>query len=298
MKLKKTLKWGLFIFIILFVISTSYLVGTFQKVKISYDKTQITTKMNNKKVLKNLEPVSFLILGIDEREGDKGRSDTILVGTIDPNKNEGFLISLPRDTRVMIPSLNKKDKINHAYAFGGIDLATETVESFLDVPINFVAKINIVGFSQIIDLIGGITVNNPTEFSYNQNKFHKGKIRLSGKSALNYIKMRKADSEGDFGRQKRQQLVLNGLMNEITSGKSILDLTSISTIIGNNLETNIKIENIQKLQNDYTGGFKAAKQMTLSKGTEKKINGVYYYEPNTNELNTIKKQLHEQLNTK
>lgn len=294
MKKRNVLKWTLFLLLIVFIIVGAYIFSTFQKVKTSYDNTQITLNNEavNKDSLKKKQSISFLVLGVDEREGDRGRSDTILVGAINPNNNEGILISVPRDLRVTIPTIEGKDKINHAYAFGGTKLATETVENLFDLSINFVATTNMEGFSQLIDLVGGITVNNKYEFTYNGHLFAEGDIHLSSENALDYIKMRKDDPEGDFGRQNRQKDVLNGLVNELSSSKTMLDLPSISTIIGNNLETNVQISNVQQLQKDYLDGFKAAKQLSFTKGEDKKIEGIYYYEANKEELESITEQLH------
>lgn len=299
MKKRNIIKWTLFTLLILFIIVGAYIFSTFQKVKNSYDNTQITLNNEhvNKEILESNKAISFLVLGVDEREGDRGRSDTILVGAINPNTDEGILISVPRDLRVKIPTIEGKDKINHAYAFGGSKLATETVENLFDLSINFVATTNMEGFSQLIDLVGGITVNNNNEFTYNGQLFEEGDINLSSTNALDYIKMRKDDPEGDFGRQKRQKAVLNGLVNELSSSKSVLDLTSISTIIGNNLETNVQLSNVQQLQQDYLDGFKNSKQVTFTKGQDKKIEGIYYYEANKTELQSITKQLHSIINT-
>lgn len=298
MKRKKVLKWILFTLFILFIMASAYIFNTFKKVKTSYNDTQITLNNDavNKDILDNKKAISFLVLGVDERAGDQGRSDTILVGAINPNTNKGLLISVPRDLSVSIPTVAEKDKINHAYAYGGSKLATKTVEKLFDIPLNFVATTNMEGFSQLIELVGGITVNNKQEFSYNGHQFDEGTIRLSSKNSLDFIKMRKDDPEGDFGRQNRQKLVLNGLVNELTSSKTVLDLTSISTIIGNNLETNVKLSNIQQLQKDYLDGFIAAEQISFTKGHDRKINGIYYYEANKEELQSITSQLHSILN--
>ena len=76
------------------------------------------------------EPFSVLMLGVDERKGDKGRSDTMIVLTVNPNKNSVKMLSIPRDTRTEIIGRGKEDKINHAYAFGGVEMSMDTVENF------------------------------------------------------------------------------------------------------------------------------------------------------------------------
>ena len=80
--------------------------------------------------------LNIMIMGVDRRADDVGRSDTLMVLTYNPNEQKASLLSLPRDTRVHIEK-NDYDKINHAYAYGGHELTQKVVESFLNVPINY-----------------------------------------------------------------------------------------------------------------------------------------------------------------
>ncbi len=75
------------------------------------------------------DPISILILGVDERKGDKGRSDTMVILTVNPRTDSSLMFNIPRDTRTEIAGRGTQDKINHAYAFGGVPMAVETVES-------------------------------------------------------------------------------------------------------------------------------------------------------------------------
>lgn len=85
--------------------------------------------------LEQKDPFSVLILGVDEREGDSGRSDTMIVLAVNPEKNSIKMLSIPRDTRTEIIGKGMDDKINHAYAFGKVPMAIDTVEDFLDIPL-------------------------------------------------------------------------------------------------------------------------------------------------------------------
>src|SRR3954468_14217784 len=132
------------------------------------------------------DPFSVLMLGVDEREGDSGRSDTMIVLTVNPNNNSVKMLSIPRDTRTEIIGKGTEDKINHAYAFGGIPMALDTVENFLDIPIDYYVQINMEGFKDIVDAVGGVTVNNTLDFTSEGVHFTVGNIHLNGEKALKY----------------------------------------------------------------------------------------------------------------
>ncbi|WP_317951459.1 LCP family glycopolymer transferase, partial [Rossellomorea marisflavi] len=145
-------------------------------------------------------PFSVLLLGVDERAGDKGRSDTMIVVTVNPHEKTTKMLSIPRDTLVDIVGRGTRDKINHAYAFGGVEMSMDTVEEFLDIPIDYYAKINMEGFKDIVNAVGGVTVNNDFTFSSGGYTFNEGQLSLNGEKALAYTRMRKQDPRGDFGR--------------------------------------------------------------------------------------------------
>ena len=111
------------------------------------------------------DPFSVLVLGVDEREGDSGRSDTMIVLTVNPNQNSIKMLSIPRDTRTEIVGHGTTDKINHAYAFGREEMSIATVEHLLDIPIDYYVKVNMEGFQDIVDAVGGIQVNNNLDFT-------------------------------------------------------------------------------------------------------------------------------------
>src|SRR5699024_7279519 len=143
-------------------------------------------------LLKNNETVNILLLGVDERSGDKGRSDTLILLSLNPKSKSMTMMSIPRDTYVNIPD-HGMDKINHAYAFGDAGLSVRTLENTFDLPVHYYAKVNMEGFVQGIDALGGVTVHNDTTFSQGGADFSEGNIHLDGEKALKYIRMRKND---------------------------------------------------------------------------------------------------------
>ena len=144
----------------------------------------------------------------------------MIVMTINPKTKKTTMTSIPRDTRVFIKSKNKFSKMNSAYTYGGIEGTVETVEQFLNIPINYYIKINMDGFKDIVDAIGGVTVDNRIHFTLEGVHLSKGKQHLDGKTALTYARMRKDDPRGDFGRQERQREIIN----EIIHGKCTIKI--------------------------------------------------------------------------
>src|SRR5690606_35189241 len=174
------------------------------------------------------DPFSVLLLGVDEREDDRGRSDTVVVMTINPAEKSTKMVSIPRDTYTEIVGRGTTDKINHAYAFGGIEMSLDTVENLLDIPIDYVMQVNMEGFKDIVDAVGGVEVNNTMAF----DDYPAGTIQLNGDEALGYVRMRKQDPEGDFGRQNRQKQVIQAIMKEGASVNSLLNYKDIFTALG------------------------------------------------------------------
>ncbi|MFJ5621500.1 LytR family transcriptional regulator [Peribacillus loiseleuriae] len=235
----------------------------------------ISDKRQNEIAYTNQEPFSVLLLGVDEREGDSGRSDTIIALTVNPETNSVKMLSIPRDTRTDIIGKNKVDKINHAYAFGGVKMSMDTIENFLDIPLDYYVKINMEGFKDIVDAVGGVEVNNDLDFSYGGDHFPIGNIQLDGAEALNFSRMRYEDPRGDFGRQYRQREIIQGIINK---GASFATLTNYSTIfdaLSKNIETNLTFSQMNDIQKNYRAAAKNVEQIEI-KSTGKKIDGIYY----------------------
>lgn len=241
------------------------------------------------------EPFSALILGVDERQGDSGRSDTMIVLTVNPALGSTKLLSIPRDTYTELGGTGSKDKINHAYAYGGMEMTISSVEELLDIPIDYTAKINMESFVEIIDIVGGITVENAFEFDYEGEHFATGQLELDGSKALKYVRMRYDDPEGDFGRQTRQKQVIEQVLKKTKSVNTILNYKSIFQTVENNLEMNIAFDELLNIQKDYRNSFSTIEQLYLNNGTGTMMDGIYYYVPNEEELKTLQETLRRHL---
>lgn len=225
--------------------------------------------------LEKAQPFSVLLLGVDEREGDRGRSDSIIVLTVNPNTNSVKMLSIPRDTRTDIIGKGTQDKINHAYAFGGVEMSISTVENFLDIPIDYYVQINMEGFKDIVDAVGGVTVQNDLDFTYEGTSFPKGELTLSGEKALKYSRMRYEDPRGDFGRQLRQRQVIKAIIDEGASLSSLTNFSDIFQALGTNVKTDLTFDEMVTIQSKYRSAANEMEQLTVS-GQGGKIDGVYY----------------------
>lgn len=241
------------------------------------------------------QPLSFLLLGVDERHGDRGRSDTIVVVTVNPNKNSMVMFNIPRDTRTEIIGRGTEDKINHAYAFGHVPMAVDTVEHFLDIPIDYYIKVNMEAFKEIVDALGGVTVHNAFAFSSGGYHFAEGQITLDdGDSALAFSRMRYDDPRGDFGRNARQQEVIKGMIKKGASFSTITKFGKILNSLEENVATNLTFDDMKKIQKHYRAATEETETFELN-GSGTTMNGIYYYLVPEEERLAVSQRLKEHL---
>ena len=239
-------------------------------------------------IFKDNKSVNILLLGVDERPGDKGRSDTIILLSINPNTDSMIMLSVPRDTYVNIPGRGM-DKINHAYAFGDVDLAVQTFEEAFNLPVHYYVRVNMEGFKEGVDALGGVTIQNDQEFSQGGNQFSKGTIHLNGTQALDYVRMRKNDPRGDLGRNDRQRKVITAAIDEFASFSSITKVGNILDIIGGNVKTDLDMKSMQTLFSDYRGARHNVKTLEIN-GTGKTLD-LWYYMVSDEEFNRIRTEI-------
>ena len=180
--------------------------------------------------LSQQESFSVLLMGIDTGDlgrVEQGRSDTMMVATISPQDNQTTVVSIGRDSYVDIVGHGTTDKINHAYAFGGPAMAMNTVEKFLDIPIDHYVSINMAGLKELVDAVGGIEVDNEITFSQDGFDFAIGRTSLNGEQALAYSRMRYEDPNGDYGRQERQRKIVEGIVKKVLSLDGITQYQTI-----------------------------------------------------------------------
>ncbi|MED4886027.1 LCP family protein [Lysinibacillus sp. FSL R7-0073] len=298
---KKLWLWivGSLLTIFLIFIGTAYFTiqKTMNKINTPLLQTTDAAQLEEKTVIKK-EPFSVLMLGVDERKDDSGRSDTMIVITVNPEKQTMKMLSIPRDTRTEIVGHDTVDKINHAYAFGGVPMAVDTVENFLNIPIDYYVFINMEGFLQIIDTLGGVTINNDMDLTYDEYHYPKGEITLDGNEALIFSRIRYEDPRGDFGRQIRQRQIIEAVMKKASTPSTLLKATDMLTVLGDNVRMNFSVKELIQLQGIYKKMDKDIEQLSFEQGDGERINRIWYYIPNEEELQKIQADLKNHLQSK
>ncbi len=212
--------------------------------------------------------INILLLGIDARPGEKNtRTDAMIVANIDRDAKKVSLLSIPRDTMVEIPG-HGKAKINSANEYGGPELAVESVEKILDTKIDFWVKTNFNGFQDIVDTLGGVTIDVEKKMPYQDPtdgtniNLKPGIQRLDGKHALDYVRYRH-DALGDISRTQRQQKFLKALAKEILQPSTVLKLPKLIPDIMANVETNLTTKQmvaLAKFSTQLDGNMEIASQ--------------------------------------
>lgn len=206
------------------------------------------------------ERTNILILGIDggvNGNGDKlgrgpKRSDTMVVVSVDPDLRKLGVLSIPRDTRVRIPGRSGYDKIAHAHAYGGPELAMKTVEEFLGVPIHYYARADFEGFARVIDVLGGIEMDVERDMRYEDPaqglriNLKAGRQVLDGDKALQFVRYRQY-ANGDIGRVRAQQKFFAAVIDKFFQMKTVWKLPSLASEIKGCLETNLDPEDMVRL---------------------------------------------------
>lgn len=290
---KKAYKVSLLIIITLALCAGIYLLFVYNHVKDTVDKNiQETIKSidnNPEKIKEGQESLNILLMGVDERTNDIGRADTLVILSLNPKNDSMQLISIPRDTLTPIYGKEVEDKINHSYVHGytinnskaeGINTSVATVENFLNIELDYYVMMNMEGLPDLVDAVGGITVDNPLEWydeGYYKKGYHyeKGNISLNGPQAIGYVRMRKEDPENDFGRNKRQRLVIKGIVDKGASVGSITRIENILNTLDNNLKTNLTFEEMKNLYKNYRNTRENSISYQID-GISQKINGMWY----------------------
>lgn len=301
-KKRKGIKIFITIFMVILLVLCILISYAYWKTSNTFDKMYKPLDNSNESAvsLDGTVPFSVLILGVDERENDRGRSDTLIVATINGEKNQAQMLSIPRDTQAEIVGHNTTEKINAAYAYGGVNMAQDTTTKFLnDIPFNYYIKINMEGFKDLVNSVGGIKVYNRTEgISYNNKEFKKGELHLNGEEALQYVRIRKTDPNGDFGRQKRQQDAIIAVSKKLLSTETVFSLNEILDSAGNNIETDFTMTDITKIAKNYGTAVNNVTNIKMNGKGGKLNDGLWYYVVNKQERAKVHSELAENLGIK
>ena len=226
-----------------------------------------------------------LIMGVDRRDGDVGRSDTLMLAAVDEDQGRATLLSIPRDTRVEVGTYGY-DKINHAYAFGGHEMTLAAVEKIVGVPVTHYVLIDTSAFERIVDAVGGVDINVEKRMHYEDPwddngglviDLQPGEQHMTGAQAIQYVRYR--DGEGDIGRIARQQHFMRALLAQFLSPQVIPRLAAVVDEVKNAVETDLSTRQLltlaKRMKDIEAGGM--TMQMVI--GTPAYLGDISYWIP-------------------
>lgn len=239
------------------VSAVSYAAISFQHAK-EISAAKVTTKNQNFTGDEQAsdKEITVMIVGNDSRDDDEdqGRSDTLMVAHYDGKTKQPKLVSIMRDSYVNIPD-HGLDKINAAYAYGGAQLTKEVINDSFGLPINYYVILDFHEFSEIIDELypKGVTINAEKEIQLDGVTIQPGEQTLDGNSLLQYARFRK-DEEGDFGRVRRQQQVMDALIKQSKDLIPVWKLPQVAGELVGRIDTNVPTSLLVDLATDFLSG--------------------------------------------
>lgn len=289
----------LFLFVSVFGLAFLYELGQINKAtsKIS---TTTSTAQTRKQVAEG-KPIALLIEGLDNgavgRAAGVGNTDTLMLVTINPHTKTTSFTGIARDTLSQITDSQGNTqyiKINAAYAMGGPTKTVDQVNELLGINIDYYVTVNMGLLIQAVNDVGGITVNSPLDFSYGGYTFHKGKQKIYGKAALQYSRMRDDDPRGDYGRQLRQQQVLQAVIAQVLHKHDLGLINQLLKDGSQYIRTNMPLDNVTDLYQAYEPASKHIIHDQL-KGLNATIDGLSYQTAPDSEINRLSKTINERL---
>lgn len=207
------------------------------------------------------ERINILLLGIDDGDSEAAatepkRTDAILLASFDPATNQVAVLSIPRDTKVILPGHVDPEKINSAYTYGGVVMAKQTVANLLRVPIHYYILANWQGFIDIVNLIGGVDIYVDNDMYYEDPyadlviDIKHGYQHMDGETAGKYVRFRK-DELGDIGRVQRQQKFMRAAAEQMFSIQNVAQISNLLATLDKHVETDLNTLTMRKAANSF-----------------------------------------------
>lgn len=297
------------IWIILFLIIVLILIFLFEFYKNIKHSSALVYKNDGadvSKLIEKKEPISILVLGVDTGSAGRtvqsyhGNSDTIIMVTLNPKTKTTTMMSIPRDSLAQIMGITPENmqKINAAYSIGNSTMAKQTVSQLLNVPVNYFVTMNMGSLENLVNDVGGITINSPFTIRSNNDTgyviVHKGKVHLNGFQALTYVRMRHQDPRGCYGREVCQRQVIEALLPKLVSWNGIIHYKSIMKSLVKGTQTDLDFKDITNLAK-YYHSCKNNIHSTYIQGKTAWINGSSYQILSTPALQQASDILRKQL---
>jgi len=239
--------------------------------------------LNDDAVNKEEGQYLILLVGVDKNGNDDNtdftRTDTIMLVSADTKTGEMELLSIPRDSRVKIR--DKFDKVNHAHAFGGIELTMQTLRQFLGLDIDYYVQVNYQALINIVDALGGVDYDVPEGINIHKGKvkIHPGPNHLDGNEVMWYLRTRNIYNNGDIGRVNTQQAFVKAMVDEMVKKSKDMNLMTFISNYIKYVKTNLPMSAILDLAG-HINSFSSDKMSTHTvPGMEQTINGTSYWIP-------------------
>ena len=256
-------------------------------------KENLTGKIAPEKVLPTFQKsTTIMLMGVDERKDDAGRSDTLMI--LNLSKDSASLLTIPRDTMVYI---NKRgyQKINAAYAYGGEKLARKTVEEFLGLEIDHYVTINKARFAEVIDALGGVDIYVERDMKYDDPwddggglhiDIRQGNRHLDGQTAIEFVRYR--DEEGDAGRVRRQQAFMRACADKLSEPSMLIKIPELLGVAVKAIETDLSSGEMLAVAGTLKSAEVAGKIKTgVVPGWWQYVDGVSYLIPDGERLGKV-----------
>lgn len=296
-KLKKLSKKKKITYIVTAVLVAVLMIGGFMFYK-GYNLLQAFHSKNSNALakVKDNQNINILIVGIDagkfvewNRMNDIGRTDTVILASFNPKEKKIKIVSVPRDTRVLIKG--KYDKINAAFPLGGIDQSIQSVSDLLGVPVHHYVQLNYASFEEVVNILDGVTVDVDPGIKNSINippgLFTPGVQKLKGDKAFFFVQARNSDLE----RVSRQQVFLKALFAEIKKPENIVKIPRIMDAVKDDIKTDMNSSEMLSLSNKIRQVPAENIQSEMIPGNAQYIEGVSYYLPDTTKIKEIIKNL-------
>lgn len=251
--------------------------------------------------------ISILFIGVDDSEArDQDdhniRSDALVLATLNNEDKSIKLVSIPRDTYTYIPDAGHEDKITHAYALEGPSSTIESVEELLEVPVDYYVRMDFQAFIEVVDSLGGIEAEVPYDLEEkDENDIHgaivlkEGPQKLDGREALALARTRHYDN--DIERGKRQQMLIESIMDKALSASSITKYGDVIDAIGDNMRTNLTFRDMQSFFEYAKNGKPDIDTLSLD-GYDDMSTGIYYWQLDDESLLEVQDILQSHLGLK
>lgn len=232
--------------------------------KAMYKPSGATKERNASAVLNDKKPVSILMVGTNSNKIN--RTGSLMLVTLNPKTNKTVEMSLPDDLKVNLPGYKQYSPatVNEAYSYGGTKETVKTVQSYLNVPVDYYMAVNMNGLDKTVNKIGGVTVTSPETFTNEGKTFEAGQsYHLNGANTDKFLTLRKSGVQGDLQQQARQRTVLSALLKKSASYKTVLNKGYLNAL-GDEMQTDLTEKQMSQLALHYRHADRNVKSETVN----------------------------------